>query len=46
MITEALQRIANERESLTREEARAVMTEIFSGRPQTLKLPPCWSLFT
>src|SRR6478672_3565997 len=31
MITEALQRIANERESLTREEARAVMTEVFSG---------------
>jgi len=31
MITEALQRIANHRESLTREEARAVMTEIFSG---------------
>jgi len=32
MITDALQRIANQRESLTREEARAVMTEIFSGR--------------
>jgi anthranilate phosphoribosyltransferase len=32
MITEALQRIANERESLTREEARAVMTEVFSGK--------------
>ena len=31
MITEALQRIANRRESLTREEARAVMTEVFSG---------------
>jgi anthranilate phosphoribosyltransferase len=31
MITDALQRIANERESLTREEARAVMTEVFSG---------------
>jgi anthranilate phosphoribosyltransferase len=31
MITDALQRIANNRESLTREEARAVMTEIFSG---------------
>jgi len=31
MITEALQRIANHRESLTREEARAVMTEIFCG---------------
>jgi anthranilate phosphoribosyltransferase len=31
MITEALQRIANQRESLTREEARAVMTEVFSG---------------
>jgi len=31
MITEALQRIANDRESLTREEARAVMTEVFSG---------------
>ncbi len=31
MITEALQRIANERESLTREEARTVMTEVFSG---------------
>src|SRR5882762_6536360 len=31
MITEALQRIANYRESLTREEARTVMTEIFSG---------------
>ena len=31
MITEALQRIANHRESLTREEARAVMTEVFSG---------------
>ena len=31
MITEALQRIANNRESLTREEARTVMTEIFSG---------------
>ena len=32
MITDALQRIANERESLTREEARAVMTEVFSGK--------------
>lgn len=31
MITDALQRIANEHESLTREEARAVMTEVFSG---------------
>ena len=31
MITDALQRIANNRESLTREEARAVMTDIFSG---------------
>ena len=31
MIIHALQRIANNRESLTREEARAVMTEIFSG---------------
>jgi len=31
MLTEALQRIANHRESLTREEARTVMTEIFSG---------------
>ncbi len=32
MITEALQRIANHRESLTREEAREVMAEIFSGK--------------
>jgi anthranilate phosphoribosyltransferase len=32
MITDALQRIANQRESLTREEARAVMTEVFSGK--------------
>jgi anthranilate phosphoribosyltransferase len=31
MITEALQRIADQRESLTREEARAVMTEVFTG---------------
>src|SRR6202048_3890988 len=31
MITDALQRIANQRESLTREEARTVMTEVFSG---------------
>ena len=31
MITEALQRIANNRESLTREDARVVMTEVFSG---------------
>ena len=31
MITDVLQRVANHRESLTREEARAVMTEIFSG---------------
>lgn len=31
MITEALQRIANQRESLSREEARAVMTEVFTG---------------
>jgi anthranilate phosphoribosyltransferase len=31
MITEALQRIADKRESLTREEARTVMTEVFSG---------------
>lgn len=31
MITEALQRIANQRESLTRQEARTVMTEVFSG---------------
>ena len=32
MLTEALQRIADRRESLSREEARALMTEIFSGR--------------
>jgi len=32
MLTEALQRIADRRESLSREEARAVMTEVFSGR--------------
>lgn len=32
MITDALQRIANQRESLTREEARTVMTEVFSGK--------------
>jgi anthranilate phosphoribosyltransferase len=32
MLTEALQRIADRRESLSREEARAVMREIFSGR--------------
>jgi anthranilate phosphoribosyltransferase len=32
MITDALQRIANNRESLTRDEARTVMTEIFSGK--------------
>jgi anthranilate phosphoribosyltransferase len=32
MLTEALQRVADRRESLSREEARAVMTEIFSGR--------------
>ena len=31
MLTEALQRIANDRGSLTREEAREVMTEVFSG---------------
>ncbi len=31
MLTEALQRIADRRESLSREEARAVMTEVFSG---------------
>jgi anthranilate phosphoribosyltransferase len=31
MITDVLQRVANQRESLTREEARAVMTEVFSG---------------
>src|SRR5260221_14578636 len=31
MITDALKRIANQRESLTREEARAVMTKVFSG---------------
>jgi anthranilate phosphoribosyltransferase len=31
MITDALQRIANQHDSLTREEARAVMTEVFSG---------------
>ncbi|MGH9538738.1 MAG: anthranilate phosphoribosyltransferase [Terriglobales bacterium] len=31
MINEALQRIANERESLTRDEARSVMAEVFSG---------------
>ena len=31
MITDVLQRIANQRESLTREEARAVMMEVFSG---------------
>ncbi len=31
MITDALQRIANRHESLTREEACAVMTEVFSG---------------
>jgi anthranilate phosphoribosyltransferase len=32
MITDALQRIANQRESLTREEARTVMAEVFSGK--------------
>jgi anthranilate phosphoribosyltransferase len=32
MITDALQRIANNRESLTRDEARTVMSEIFSGK--------------
>lgn len=32
MITEALQRIASQHESLTREEARTVMTEVFSGK--------------
>jgi len=32
MITDALQRIADQRESLTREEARTVMTEVFSGK--------------
>jgi anthranilate phosphoribosyltransferase len=31
MINDALRRIADHRESLTRQEARAVMTEIFSG---------------
>ena len=31
MITDALQRISNQHESLTREEARTVMTEVFSG---------------
>jgi anthranilate phosphoribosyltransferase len=31
MITDALQRIANQHESLTREEARMVMAEVFSG---------------
>src|SRR5450432_1977828 len=31
MITDALQRIANQRGSLTREEARTVMSEVFSG---------------
>ena len=31
MITDALQRIADNRESLTREEAHAVMTEVFTG---------------
>ena len=31
MLNEALQRIANDRGSLTREEAREVMTEVFSG---------------
>ena len=46
MITDALQRIANRRESLTREEARAVMTEVFSGVPPTLRLPPSWSRCT
>jgi anthranilate phosphoribosyltransferase len=32
MITDALHRIANHRESLTRQEAREVMTEVFSGK--------------
>jgi anthranilate phosphoribosyltransferase len=32
MITDALQRIANHRESLSREEARAVMAEILAGQ--------------
>jgi len=32
MITDALQRIANHRESLSREEARSVMAEILAGR--------------
>jgi anthranilate phosphoribosyltransferase len=32
MITDALQRIANQRESLSREEARSVMAEILAGK--------------
>src|SRR6202522_3015566 len=32
MITDALQRIANHRQSLAREEARAVMTEVLAGQ--------------
>jgi len=38
MILEALQRVANQRESLTREEARAVMTEIFSGSATDIQI--------
>lgn len=38
MITETLQRIADRRESLSREEARAVMTEIFSGRATDVQI--------
>ena len=32
MILDALHRIANHRQSLTREEARAVMTEVLAGQ--------------
>jgi len=38
MITETLQRIADRRESLSREEARAVMTEIFSCRATDVQI--------
>ena len=38
MITDALQRIANQRESLTREEARMVMTEVFSGNATDVQI--------
>ena len=46
MILDALHKIANHRSSLTREEAREVMSEILRGEATMRRSARCWSLCT